>query len=66
MVLRVLNAAYWLAILAALGWVFATVIDRSPPISILRETATRSSALGRSIIAVQPWIEFEIRPRDPR
>lgn len=35
--MRVVNLLYWMAVLAALGWLFSQGVDRTPPVT-LRET----------------------------
>lgn len=48
--MRVASIAYWIAIVLALGWLFAMAIDREPPIEILsRELLTDAVHPGEAI-----------------
>lgn len=44
---RVVNAIYWLIILAAMGWVFSMAVDRDPPIQI---TSREVLNVGRRVM----------------
>lgn len=38
LLMRVVNLAYWMAVLAALAWLFGQAIDRNPPVTVRSAT----------------------------